>query len=257
MMKIVTENIQPLIRQAAELFTGFDREFFERVWATDLDVYRQRVHALNFVGHNHVLDAGFGNGQWTVCLAERNVNVFGIEYAENKLGPVNHILSGLQVDNVVLSKGNTESLEFEDGFFDAIFCYGVIFLTDIRKTLAEFHRVLRKDGKLYFSANCLGWYLMCLVTEHNKSGSYDPRQMAADAIGHSFQYFNSGHFERGKQLVVSKELLRSLLSENGFTDVLIEPEGTLNFFDNRNLSFYKHTSYLGFDFILDAHCKKQ
>src|SRR5688572_20637550 len=156
MMKIEAGNLETVVNEAAELLTGFDREFFERVWAADLDLYRNRISALDFVGHNRVLDAGFGNGQWTICLAERNKNVFGVEYAENKLGPVNHIISGLQINNTVLSKGNTESLEFEDSFFDAVFCYGVIFLTDIRKTLVEFHRVLKRNGRLYFTANCLG-----------------------------------------------------------------------------------------------------
>jgi ubiquinone/menaquinone biosynthesis C-methylase UbiE len=255
---MITETMEliPLIKEAKSFLTGFDAEFFERVWLTDQEAYKKRIEIIKFHNYDCVLDAGFGNGQWTICLAEKNKNVFGVEYLEARVKAVESIFTKLGLENIHLSQGNVEQLSFKDDFFNAIFSYSVIYFTDVKKTLSEFYRVLQPGGKLYFTTNGLGWYLMLLIEQHNKSPYYDPRQIAANAIDQTFKYFFNNKVESKMQLFFLKETLHKLLSNTGFKNIIIQPEGSINFIGEESYSFYKCTQYLGEDFIYDVYCEK-
>ena len=45
------------------------------------------------------------------------------------------------------------------------------------KSLAELARVLRPGGRIYLSANGVGWYLFLWEEEHNKTADYDQNQL--------------------------------------------------------------------------------
>jgi len=247
------------IKKAESVLEGFELEFFKRIWNSDLDKYKKRLQAIGFQNQARVLDAGFGNAQWTLCLAEMNKHVEGIEYTESRVKVGQILKQELAMHNINLAQGSIDSMPYEDNSFDAIFCYGVIFLTDYRKSLSELYRVLKKGGKLYFTANSLGWYIMCIIEEHNKSANYDPRQMAIETIEHSFNYFTKSRpFETGKQLFVTKAILETLLEDVKFKNWHIKPEGHINidFSEPFNQSFYKHQKYQGQDFIFDVMCYK-
>lgn len=255
---IKQETLEAAIKKASQVLTGFELEFFSRIWNGDLEKFRARLKALGFENQDRVLDAGFGNAQWTICLAEMNKFVDGIEYTESRVKVGKILESELEIKNTNLIQGSVEELPYEDNSFDAVFCYGVIFLTDFKKSVAELYRVLKPGGKLYFTANGLGWYLMCTIEEHNKSQNYDPRQMASETIAHSFNYFGSNaDFERGKQLFVTRPIITKLLQELKFEKIEIKSEGTINVSGNeKSLSFYKHEKYLDSDFIYDILCYK-
>lgn len=248
-----------VVNSISKKLSGSDAEFFKRIWSSDIEVYQNRLNAIGFNGFENVLDAGFGMGQWAIALSKNNTFVNGIEFSPIRTEVVNELFNSLKITNAKLQQGSIEEMPYTNNFFDAVFCYGVIFCTDFKKSLSELYRVLKPGGKLYFSANGLGWFLMCAIEEHNKSENYNPRQMAADAIEHSFNYFsNEQNFEKGKQLFVTKEHLDKLLTANGFKNSIIQSEGTINInnFNAASLSFYKHQSYLGKDFIFDIYCEK-
>jgi hypothetical protein len=66
--------------------------------------------------------------------------------------------------------GSTENIDCSDESLDAIFCSGVIFITDCEKTISEFIRVLKPGGQLYMSFVGENWWRFLL----NERGRNEP-----------------------------------------------------------------------------------
>src|ERR671932_533342 len=88
------------LESAAHLFRGLDSEFFQRVWQTDLGVYRARLAALGMRGLGRVLDAGGGRGEGRVCLAEANQEFHGVALAPARVHATAMIAETLGLRNV-------------------------------------------------------------------------------------------------------------------------------------------------------------
>lgn len=243
---------------ANEYLKGNDLEFFKRVWSSSLLQYEKRIKAINFTELNHVLDAGFGMGQWLVKLGELNKRVSGIEYSADRVNAVQLIIDKSNLSNIEILQGSIESLPYNENTFDAVFCYGVIFITDYRKAIKEFTRVLKPGGKLYFTGNDLGWYLFCLIEQHNKSENYDPRQMAISTIQNSIQYYSESKINIGEQIIINRNIIQKELKELGFNEIIVKSEGHINFMnESETNSFYKQTNYLNEGFIFEVHATKR
>ena len=118
--------------------------------------YISRVDQVGLTGRR-ALDAGAGMGNWTLALAERFESVVATEVDQERLA----ILEGI-VDRfngcIETQIAANEELPFDDGEFDAIFCNGVIFVTDVKKSLSEFARVLEPGGRLYVTFAGKAWW---------------------------------------------------------------------------------------------------
>ncbi|WP_164084625.1 class I SAM-dependent methyltransferase [Alteromonas flava] len=238
-----------LITKINASLKGNDAEFFSRVWNDgELTKYHERLNNIGFSNKSRVLDAGCGMGQWLYCLSQMNALVDGLEYSQVRVDSVNTIFAQLQVNNANVRQGSIENLPYEDQSFDAIFCYGVIFITDFRQSLREFSRVLKTGGKLYVTANGLGWYLHLLFDERNKSAHYDPRQLAIDAIGRSLDYFDGNQQKRSPgQVVIPSETMIKEAQASGLRLDQYASEGEIN----GRASFYDRTEYMGEEFIYE------
>ena len=115
------------------------------------------IKRLHFKG-DHVLDAGCGVGNWTLALGLYFKNVTALEYSEDRLRFSKYIFEKLNIPSIKPIHGSIESLPFEDESFDAVFCNGVIFLTDYKTALREFFRVLKPGGSLYVGYDGLAWW---------------------------------------------------------------------------------------------------
>lgn len=246
------------IAEIAKSLKGSDPEFFKRVWGDDLNKYSRRIEAIGFNRLEKVLDAGFGMGQWLVKLSDKNSNVVGIEYSFDRVEAVKKIIDLMQLKNVFVEQGSVENLPYSENYFDAVFCYGVLFCTDYRKSLSEFYRVLKPGGRLYFTGNDLGWFLYCLIEQHNKSNNYDPRQMAADTLQNSLKYYMGFNHESGQQIIINREMISKELIEMGFEEILIKSEGGINISNSDQAeSFYQISDYLGHGFIFEVLASKR
>jgi len=96
-------------------------------------------------GANKVyLDVGCGTGNYTIALANKGLNFYGVEPSEKMLdiarsrnGKINWLL------------GQAEQISLNDNLFDgAIATLTIHHWTDINKALKEIHRVLKKDSKI-------------------------------------------------------------------------------------------------------------
>jgi SAM-dependent methyltransferase len=214
------------LESVAHLFRGLDSEFFQRVWQTDLDVYRARLAAIGMRGLGRVLDAGSGMGQWTVCLAEANQEVHGVDVDADRVHATAMIAEALGLRNVRMNRQALERLDYPDESFDGIFSYGVLMLTDYRKVIPEFFRVLRPGGRLYIMSNGVGWYMYNLLHPHNRSPNYNPRRLALETLGNTLAFAATGR-RRGEELIVPSWRLARELKTTGFEQVVVGGEGTL------------------------------
>jgi len=204
-----------------ENVSDYERDFMrlEFTGQRTFDYYRRRIAYLGLTGLDRVLDAGCGMGQWALALAEFNGQVEGIDLNEGRLAIGRRLLAAQEKSNVSLSKGSIEASNFPSEHFDAVFCYGVFMFTDMPRTLAEFHRVLKPGGKLYVNANSFGWYVHLLR---------DVPWNRRPALG----IIMNTLLRRKRAIIVSEPWLRARLREAGFDVRMIACEGETTFRDN-------------------------
>jgi SAM-dependent methyltransferase len=205
-----------------------DQLFLQRIYGEGLMKYQDRLNAIGFSKHDHVLDAGCGYGQWSLALAEMNSKVTSCDISPLRIDLLSNLTKDLGVANLDLTVSGIDAMPYPDKCFDAVFCYGVIFLTPWRKSLAELARVLKPDGKLYVNANGLGWYIFLWKEEHNKADDYDPRSIAAQAFGDTLRYDREGVYKPGMNLIIEPKLMQTELLRLGFQGIKCSSEGSLH-----------------------------
>jgi SAM-dependent methyltransferase len=204
-----------------------------------------------------VLDAGAGFGQWTVCLAEENLQVESSDYSTIRVATVQAMIPELAIDNVTASRQSIEALDYPDRAFDGVFCYGVLFLADFRKALQEFARVLKPGGRLYISSNGPGWYLYNLIRPHNPSDDFNPRRMALDTIAHTVSFSLRSRHQPDKQLIIPSAVLRRYLESHGFAGVKVGGEGTINVAGERMSSPFFASRYYGLEGVYEVLAERR
>jgi len=216
-----------------------------------LEYYGKRLEHLGFVNKGKILDAACGMGQWTIALSDLNTSVFGIDLNQSRL----HIASQLDHNhgkkNCNFYQGNLESLPYRDQSFDAVFCYGVFMFTDMEKTLSEFNRVLKPNGKLYLNANCFGWYLHLFFDRGLKQKNFTMIKIVQNILTRTLKR------ERSSIIVTERKLLK-MVSKSGFQVIQIKPEGKISVNPDREAppqSAYP-SSYYGFLSIVEILAEK-
>jgi SAM-dependent methyltransferase len=135
-----------------------DPFYYNQFHKHGLEYFQRRIDGLGVSGHR-ALDAGAGVGQWSYALRSHFDEVHAIEINSAALKHVARLTRSMRWPRgPVFSRGSIESLPYGDRVFDLIFCYGVLFVTAVRKSLTEFRRVLAPEGRAYICLNGDGWY---------------------------------------------------------------------------------------------------
>ncbi len=234
-----------VLERCKDIMGDNDRAFFQRVYSKNFPIYPQRLKAIGFDSGSRILDAGCGFGQWTVVMANSFDRVAAVDKAPHRLLVLENILENLGIENVSLKYADLAALPFEDNFFSHIFCYGALFIADWKKTLKEYHRTLQKGGKLYFSANDIGWYIHLWKNRPNATPDYDPRMNAAKAFYNTILYDTGRSIDFGNgSIIMDKHETTSYMKSIGFNDIRLAGEGTIGCPPGANLSFFQ-SSYEG------------
>lgn len=227
------------------------RKFLGRIYGGDMNRYRDRLRAIEIENLEHVLDAGCGMGQWTYCLADLNKEVSAIELDKTRLDVARDVLENSGKRNVDFVGGSVDNLPFESESFNAVFSYSVVYYTDYTRTLAEFYRVLKPGGRLYFSTNGPGWYLYNIIMAPNPAENFNPRRYGIKAFKDTIRFAATGEYNSGDSLIMFPQQTSILLEKLGFEKIQTGPDGTLgNSFKNIQ-SFFRAT-YLGLTNVFEV-----
>ncbi len=202
--------------------------FARRVFANGIQPYEHRLAQYSFLGHSRVLDAGCGFGQWSLALARYNQQVAAIDFSPARVEILRQLVEGLGIKNVETLCGSLDRLPFSSGSFDAVFCYGVIFLTPWKASLRELARVLAPNGRLYANANGLGWYKFLWYTAHNRGAGYEPQEVAGKVLLNTFRYHRGEPIDAGVDILIEPEELTRELHAHGLEIDELAPEGGAN-----------------------------
>jgi len=99
-----------------------------------------------------LLEGGCGLGMNVHLLGSHGYQVIGIDYAEKTIEKMKTLMPALD-----LRYGNLEHLEFEDGYFDGYWSFGVIehFYHGYQKIAREMFRVIKPGGYLFVTVPAL------------------------------------------------------------------------------------------------------
>ncbi len=223
------ESARRTLDRFTPYFAGPDMAFARRVFASLPEIYRARLSAIGFEGLGHVLDAGCGFGQWTALLAELNGHVEACDVSTERLLVAEEICRNLELKNCGFRHGSLGKLPYEDGQFDGLFCYGVIHATPWKESIRECVRVLKPGGRLYLTANGLGWYLHCWKNQPHTQDGYDPRISAGQALVNTVVYERTGKIDAiGIGMVIDRDEIMSYMRHNGLDIVGSGPDGSIN-----------------------------
>lgn len=117
----------------------------ERCFVSDDDIQLRYILASVPQERNaRILDAGCGNGKYSAMLCRRGyVNVFSVD-----------VLNDVKEKGFRYITASIDALPFDDCCFDYVFANSVIYyLTNPEDGIKEARRVLKEDGKFFFSAH--------------------------------------------------------------------------------------------------------
>lgn len=220
-------KLQSLVNQAASGLADNDAAFLRRIYGAGLDTYMARLKAVGFAGKGRVLDAGCGFGQWSLSMAELNDAVVSIDVAENRIRFLEKAAEAMCPGKVDAHVGSIGTTGLPEASFDGIYCYGVVFLTPWKESLAEFARLLAPGGTLYVNANGLGWYKHLWYNQPNPAEDYDPKEHAAKVLMNTWQYGKGERVEPGMDILIEPEEMVRELETLGFEAIRSGGEGTL------------------------------
>ena len=190
--------------------------------------YLNEPEILKFTDFNllkglNVLEVGFGLGSDAVLLAKSSKNYFGTDLSEVSYEVTSHRLELYGLKNTNLKVGSSTNLDYEDGFFDFVYSWGVIHHSgNLKKSLEEIYRVLKNGGR-------------SKIMVYNK----DSLIVFVYWLYYSIKEFN---FKRTRAQIISENIESPgtlILSKNEFQE-LIESVG----FSLVNLKLYRDFFYI-------------
>lgn len=152
----INDNFRPseLVKELDKCFLKMNKKELDEIYIPQA-VY-ELAKFINFVVSKHnvmgcrVLDLGCGYGLQSILVSEQENTVVAAEIDHERLSILRKLLRGMR-SNLKVSPYymRGEKLEFQDGFFDIVYCSQVIHhMSSPRETVREAHRLLRKGGKI-------------------------------------------------------------------------------------------------------------
>lgn len=118
-------------------------------------VVRKRVkYETDFILKNcigkKVLDFCCGDGGFTLSLAEKGIDAYGFDISDTSIEIAKRKAKekGIE-DRAHFFVMDAENLQFDEKYFDFVFCNGVLHHLNIDKAFSEIKRVLRPEGKVF------------------------------------------------------------------------------------------------------------
>jgi len=132
---------------------------YDKVAVLQREVGKRLIDRLDIIRAvpKNILDIGCGTGDNTLVLSKlyKRANIVALDFADEMLKVAHRKLSWKQKllnNNIKYVCADAESLPFKDNSFEFIFSNLTIqWCADLDRTFAEFKRVLKPEGLLFFS----------------------------------------------------------------------------------------------------------
>ena len=145
-MKIDKDNIQNWDKAARKYSTVLQKgkNKYVKVYLSAID------ELLDNVSGKRILDAGCGEGYYSRKLVSRKAIVTGIDGSKKMIAIAKSRNSKIKVNYKLMDL--TQKLDFKNGYFDIVLANMVLIgISKINVAIAEFARILNKNGCLIFS----------------------------------------------------------------------------------------------------------
>jgi SAM-dependent methyltransferase len=135
------------------VFAGRVAEGYDRLMVPMLfEPYAAEVARRMVLGAGHLLETAAGTGVVTAALAEALPAAVAITATDLNQPMLDRAALRLPPGRVTLRQADAQALPFDDAGFDALVCqFGVMFMPDKPRALAEAWRVLVPGGRLLLS----------------------------------------------------------------------------------------------------------
>lgn len=100
-------------------------------------------------GKEKILDIGCGAGRHVFFMAKEKIDAYGVDISEEGVRQAQIKANEIEI-NANFKVGSVSSLPFEDGYFEGIISYAVLYYCDykeIKTAIREMYRVLKSHGK--------------------------------------------------------------------------------------------------------------
>ncbi len=210
--KIVPDTASNLSKKAqvADMFNNIagKYDFLNHFLSMGIDKgwRKKAIHEVSLVKPETILDVATGTADMAISASElKPISITGIDIADQMLAEGRKKIVTRNLQHIIsLQTGDSESMPFTNGAFDAVMCaYGVRNFEHLEKGLIEMHRVLREGGKvviLEFShptrfpvKQFFGFYfkyilptLGKIVSKHSRAYTYLPESVMAFPEGKKF-----------------------------------------------------------------------
>lgn len=142
-------------QQVRTMFNGIAHryDFLNHFLSAGID-YSWRRKAIRLIGKNEpkkILDVATGTGDLAIeAMKIKPIEIIGVDIAEDMLAIGRQKLEKKKLSDIIsLHTGDSENLQFEDLYFDAVMVsFGVRNFENLEKGLSEMFRVLKKDGQV-------------------------------------------------------------------------------------------------------------
>ncbi len=106
---------------------------------------------LEFEGKK-ILVVGSGTGGECIFFSKKNMDVIGIEPNQEANQIAKLKINKFNLKNIEIKEGMSENIDFEENYFDFVYCYSVLeHVKDVKKSIDEMIRVLKNKGYLLIS----------------------------------------------------------------------------------------------------------
>lgn len=234
---------------------GNNKEFLKRVYSKNYKVYLQRIRKIGFVSQKNIVEMGSGFGQWTIPLCALNKNVIAIEPDKVRFKFLKKLKLTLNLNNLQIINKKFEDIDFIDSSYDALFSYSVMYLGNWRENLKKINKLLKKNGKLYFNTNDIGWYVKCLVENNNSTKDFSPKKMAIRSIENFLYNSRIKKFNMHSQNLMPLKDTLSFLKYHNFRSIRYGPDGSTGFKMMKANQFFEY-KYLGLTSVYEILTKK-
>ena len=157
-----------------------------------------------------VLEIGYGLGSDAVLIANAAKNYYGVDLSEKSYAVASRRLKLYGLNNFNLRVGTSTNLDFDNDTFDFVYSWGVIHHSgDIKKSLEEIYRVLKKGGRskiMIYNKNSLIVFIYWLL--------YSIKELN---FTRSREHIIANNIESPGTLILSKKEFNSLLQKTGFS----------------------------------------